>query len=68
MHVQILATGSSGNSVLVDHSILIDAGISIKAFQSFGLQADDIKALLITHRHGDHMKLPLVRHLLTNGV
>lgn len=68
MHVQILATGSSGNCVVVDHSILIDAGISIKAFQSFGLPAQNIKALIITHKHGDHMKLPLVRYLLTQGV
>lgn len=68
MKIQILATGSSGNSVLIDHSILMDAGISIKAFHGFGLQAESVKALIITHKHGDHMKLPLVRHLLSHNV
>lgn len=68
MQIQILATGSSGNSVFVDQSILIDAGINIKAFQAFDIPVEQVKALLITHRHGDHMKLPLVRHLLKQGV
>ena len=68
MTVQILATGSGGNCVLVDGKILIDAGISVKLFQSYGIVPEQLSALIITHRHGDHMKTPLVRYLLNAGV
>lgn len=68
MEVKILATGSSGNCVLVDGKVLIDAGISIKLLSSYGVVPEDLDALIITHKHGDHMKLPLVRYLLSAGV
>ena len=58
-----LASGSSGNSLLVSHDdthILVDAGISVRrintALKSFGLQnIGDLDALLITHSHSDHV-------------
>lgn len=68
MHVQILATGSGGNSVLINDNILMDAGISIKAFSAYGIEPGSLSALIITHKHGDHMKPPLVRFLLKEGV
>ena len=68
MRVQILATGSSGNCVLADEKILIDAGISIKGFTSYGISPGQLSAFIITHKHGDHMKTPLVRFLLNEGV
>lgn len=66
MKVHILATGSSGNSVAIDDTFLIDAGINIKDFKKHNL--DNIKEFAITHAHGDHMKKPLVRHLLKKGL
>ena len=58
-----LASGSSGNSYLVmteSTAVLIDAGISGKQVLSriapFGLAAEDLKAVLITHEHSDHVK------------
>lgn len=68
MKVKILATGSSGNCVLLDGRILVDAGISIKALEEHGIVPEQLSALFITHKHTDHMKLPLVRHLLKAGV
>lgn len=68
MNVKILATGSSGNSIFVNNSILIDAGITIKAFQKHQISCENIQALLITHRHHDHMNNALVRYLLNQGV
>lgn len=68
MEIKILATGSSGNSVLIDKHILVDAGITTKAFSSHGIEPGDLSAFIITHKHGDHMKTPLVRYLLKNGV
>lgn len=68
MEVKIIATGSSGNCVLVDGRILIDAGISIRLLTAYGVDPAQLDALIITHKHGDHMKLPLVRYLLSAGV
>lgn len=68
MNVQILATGSGGNCVLIDNHILIDAGITIKAFSAYELDLSEIWAFVITHKHTDHMKTPLVRFLLQNHI
>lgn len=68
MEIKILATGSGGNSVLIGNSILVDAGITTKAFTAHGIEPGQLSAFIVTHRHGDHMKTPLVRHLLKCGV
>lgn len=68
MKVQILATGSSGNCVLIDDKILIDAGITTKAFNAYGINPETLSGFIITHKHTDHMKFPLVRALLKAGV
>ena len=68
MDVQILATGSGGNCVLIGGHILIDAGITKKAFLEWGLSPGQLSVMAITHKHGDHMKTPLVRFLLESGV
>ncbi len=65
--VRILATGSSGNCVLLDGGILIDAGISFKHFSEFDIPLEQICVCVITHKHGDHMNKPFVRKLLTSG-
>lgn len=65
MQVQILASGSSGNAVVIDKHILVDAGVPRKEIVQRDLE---IQTLIITHPHGDHMKFPLVRHLLSEGV
>ena len=58
-----LASGSSGNSYYVgngDEGLLIDAGISsrriVKALAENGISMSQIKAVLITHDHSDHIK------------
>lgn len=58
-----LGSGSSGNSYFLfseNYGILIDSGIGIrllkKHFQSNGLSLKQIKAVLITHDHADHIK------------
>lgn len=60
----ILASGSKGNSTLVigenKHLLLIDAGISFKEIKEkvnrYGYDTKDIKDILITHEHEDHIK------------
>lgn len=66
--VRILATGSSGNCVLIGGTVLVDAGISFKYFNEFSIPLTDIKCCIITHKHGDHMNKPFVRKLLINNV
>ncbi len=58
-----LFSGSSGNAILVrsdNTKILIDAGVSGKrleeAFASIGENIGDLKGILLTHEHSDHIK------------
>lgn len=58
-----LFSGSSGNAILIrsQHTkILIDAGVSGKrleaALQSIGEAPGDIKGILLTHEHSDHIQ------------
>lgn len=66
--VRILATGSSGNCVLVGGNVLVDAGITYKHFCEFDIGLEKIACCIVTHKHGDHMNKPFVRKLITNGV
>jgi phosphoribosyl 1,2-cyclic phosphodiesterase len=59
----VLASGSSGNAVLVrsgETALLVDAGISAlqvrRRLEVFGCLADDITAVLLTHEHSDHVR------------
>jgi len=58
-----LSSGSSGNSLYLEGcetSLLVDAGISCKklceALAKIGKNPCDIKGILITHEHSDHVK------------
>lgn len=66
MDARILASGSSGNSTVINNQLVVDLGITIKHYDSYGLE--DIEAAVITHAHNDHMRLPLVRRLLKDGM
>lgn len=67
MKVKILATGSKGNCVAIlsgDSCILIDAGLPKthieKRLMENGISPVSIKAIFVTHSHGDHIcGLPL---------
>lgn len=60
MDYNIIATGSSGNAVLINDSILIDCGVTWKMIEPY---AEEIKLVLLTHEHGDHFKPSTVRAL-----
>lgn len=62
LRVATLASGSSGNSLVVSDGqvhILIDAGISarriVTGLNALGIQPEDVAAVLITHEHSDHI-------------
>ena len=58
--IDIIGTGSSGNCVVIDNSIVIDCGLPIKKIGQTVINAD---ALFITHRHSDHLNLSILHHL-----
>lgn len=66
--VRILATGSSGNCVIIGGHVMVDAGITYKHFCEFGIPLDQIMCCVITHKHIDHMNKPFVRKMLSSGV
>lgn len=62
MIITTLASGSSGNCILVSHGathLLVDAGISCRRIKAALAQLDltpgDLTAILITHEHSDHI-------------
>ncbi|PAE21990.1 MBL fold metallo-hydrolase [Bacillus sp. 7504-2] len=67
MKVNILASGSGGNCIALtsgNSTILVDAGIAKtkidKRLVEVGIQPMNVRAIFITHAHGDHIKgLPL---------
>lgn len=62
-HFKIIATGSSGNSYLINNDLLLDAGASVKKIR----QASNFSVpnVLITHEHQDHSKS--IKSLLDYG-
>ncbi|RLE25116.1 MAG: MBL fold metallo-hydrolase [Acidobacteria bacterium] len=63
METLVLASGSSGNCALVRSAgttILIDAGVSrlqiCRRLAAFGISANELDAVVITHEHGDHVR------------
>lgn len=58
--INIISTGSKGNSLIIDNKIMIDAGLSYK---HIGQYLETVDKILITHRHGDHINIPAIRKL-----
>ena len=63
VEVFVLASGSSGNAVLVtsgETSLLVDAGVSAlqirKRLEAFDRSPDNVDAILLTHEHSDHVR------------
>lgn len=62
MQITVLASGSSGNAILVSGgqtSVLVDAGISARRVKAgaaeAGVNVDSLEAVLVTHEHTDHV-------------
>ena len=61
MIVRVLASGSKGNSTLIETNkskILIDVGLCISDLENRlgDVKLDQIDAIFITHTHSDHIK------------
>ena len=60
MEYEIIATGSSGNCVIVNGCIAVDMGVPFKALKGI---YRDLKLVLLTHIHSDHLKKSTVKRL-----
>ena len=56
----IISTGSKGNAVVINHSILIDCGVPFKDVVPF---IQRLKLVLLTHIHSDHFRPSTLRRL-----
>lgn len=61
--INVLGTGSSGNSILIDDTILIDIGLGYRTIKD-ALHA--AQAIFVTHRHGDHLNMSALNGLIKN--
>lgn len=62
MEYKILASGSSGNAVVINSEILIDIGVPMKTIRESGY-IKELKLVLLTHSHGDHFNPSTVQAL-----
>ena len=60
VNYNIIATGSSGNCVIVNEYIAIDMGVPFKALKDV---YKDLKIVFLTHEHNDHVKKSTIRTL-----
>ena len=62
MQVHVLASGSTGNAIVLDFDgtrLLVDAGISARRIKNglaeIGLQPEELDGVFLTHEHRDHV-------------
>lgn len=60
MICNVIATGSKGNAVLLDGTILLDCGVPYKLIEPY---VRDLRLVLLTHIHGDHFNPGTIRRL-----
>ena len=57
---KVISSGSEGNAVIYNNAIMVDCGVSLKALQEV---KSSLKIVLLTHKHGDHLKLRTLQRL-----
>lgn len=60
MIYNIISTGSQGNAIVLNSSILIDCGVSFRALSEV---RKGLKIVLLTHIHSDHFNKTTIRRL-----
>ena len=57
---KVISSGSEGNAVIYNNAIMVDCGVSLKALQEV---KRSLKIALLTHKHGDHLKIRTLQRL-----
>ena len=57
---KVISSGSEGNAVIYNNAIMVDCGVSLKALQAV---KRSLKIVLLTHKHGDHLKIRTLQRL-----
>lgn len=57
----VISTGSHGNSIIYHGCIMVDIGVSFSAIKPF---IDDLKLVLISHIHSDHINHTTLKKLV----
>lgn len=60
MTYKIIGSGSDGNGLIIEETILIDCGISFKKLKD---DYKKLKIVLLTHRHQDHFNKATIKKL-----
>lgn len=60
MTYAVIGSGSSGNAVVINDTIMIDCGLPWKKIEPYSKK---LKLVLLTHEHGDHFKPSTVKKL-----
>ena len=58
--VNVVATGSTGNCLIFEKSVMVDCGVPYKAVEPF---IKELKLVLLTHEHSDHFKVSTIRRM-----
>lgn len=59
----IISSGSNGNCVIYNDSIMVDIGVSYKLIEPY---ENDIQIVLPTHKHADHLNVNTLKKLQFN--
>ena len=60
MTYKIIASGSSGNAILLDNGILLDCGVPYKLIEP---HLQDIKLVFASHVHKDHVNMQTIKKI-----
>lgn len=60
MNYQIISSNSKGNAVIIENIILVDCGVSFKKLKDY---YKNLKLVLLTHIHGDHLNRKTIEKL-----
>lgn len=60
MRYEILATGSDGNCVIINDTLMIDCGVPYKTIEPY---LEKLQLVLLTHMHGDHYNPSTIRRM-----
>lgn len=62
MRCNVIATGSTGNAVLLNDFVLVDCGVPFRKIEPY---YRDIKLVILTHIHSDHFNIGCIKLLHT---